>query len=369
MVELYSSMKNKSDKLNQPLGTIVEVDALEILESGLKPSQLQLKDGYGSNQATAYPHSSLLRLGLVVAVCISWTITSSVAILVNKNVMVDVGFKYPTTVAWMGLLTTTTASFITMQLLVPQHQRQHMSLRYYMTRVMPTGFFMALTFFTGNSAYLYLTVAFVQMLKAFCPVVTMLLLFLVSLERATPRLIASVLLISCGVAMASYGEMHMSVVGLTVMLTSVVSESVRLVMTQHLLVGRSFHPFEGLTYISSACTFWLMIMALFLEWPQLYSAQAYLLVGEHPLKFLITAVTGFGVNALAILVIKLASSLTLKVLGTVKDAALVTVGVVFLHEVVSPLQLLGYTISLLGFVAYNVIKASSLQQGRVGKSQ
>ena len=44
-------------------------------------------------------------------------------------------------------------------------------------------------------------------------------------------------------------------------------------------------------------------------------------------------------------------------LGTVKDAALVTVGVVFLHEAVSPLQLSGYLLSLAGFIAYNVIKA------------
>ena len=50
------------------------------------------------------------------------------------------------------------------------------------------------------------------MLKAFCPVITMLLLFAARLERPTPRLIASILLISLGVSMASYGEMNMSFV-------------------------------------------------------------------------------------------------------------------------------------------------------------
>ena len=134
------------------------------------------------------------------------------------------------------------------------------------------------------------------MLKAFCPVITMLLLFATRLERATPRLVASVAVISAGVAIASYGEMHLSLVrrrrdgggggrcdacdapvrrrrkdsllflcpsfllrpsllpppypahasfpahclqvGVATMLTSVVAESSRLVMTQHLLVGR-----------------------------------------------------------------------------------------------------------------------------------
>lgn len=36
----------------------------------------------------------------------------------------------------------------------------------------------------GNTAYLYLTVSFIQMLKAACPVITMLLLFALRLERA-----------------------------------------------------------------------------------------------------------------------------------------------------------------------------------------
>ena len=48
-----------------------------------------------------------------------------------------------------------------------------------------------------------------------------------------------------------------------------------------------------------------------------------------------------------------------QVLGTVKDAALITVGVVFLHEAVSPIQLSGYLLSLVGFVSYNMIKAGT----------
>ncbi len=79
--------------------------------------------------------------------------------------MVDLKFPYPCTIAWMGLLTTTACCLVALRLVVPPGQRQGISRRHYLTRVLPTGFFMALTFQMGNTGYLYLTVAFVQMLK------------------------------------------------------------------------------------------------------------------------------------------------------------------------------------------------------------
>lgn len=54
--------------------------------------------------------------------------------------------------------------------------------RFYVTRMLPVGFCMALTLVCGNTVYMYLTVAFIQMLKAFTPVITMLGLFLAALE-------------------------------------------------------------------------------------------------------------------------------------------------------------------------------------------
>jgi len=295
-------------------------------------------------QATKNLNSAyFLKAVVVVATCAAWTVISS----------------YPTTIACLGLLTTTLLSYLSILCIIPQHDRHVVSSNHFFSRILPTGFMMALTFQTGNGAYLYLTVSFVQMLKAFCPVFTMLLLFATRLERATPRLVASVSVISIGVAAASYGELNMSVVGLATMLTSVLAESVRLVMTQHLLVGQALHPLEGLFYIGAACSFCLMMLAAVFELSPLLTTGAYRMVLEHPGKFLAAALAGFGVNCLAILVIKLASSLTLKVLGTVKDAVLVTVGVVFLHEVVSKLQLTGYVISLVGFISYNIIKATT----------
>jgi hypothetical protein len=55
-------------------------------------------------------------------------------------------------------------------------------MRFFAVRMLPVGFFMALTLMCGNTVYMYLTVAFIQMLKAFTPVITMLGLFMAALE-------------------------------------------------------------------------------------------------------------------------------------------------------------------------------------------
>ena len=79
-----------------------------------------------------------------------------------------------------------------------------------------------------------------------------------------------------------------------------------------------------------------------------------------------THLAGFGVNSLAYVVIQTASSLTLKVLGTVKNAVVVWIGIVFLHEPVSALQAAGYAISLVAFFWYNRIKMQQVAGGAGG---
>ena len=68
----------------------------------------------------------------------------------------------------------------------------------YMTRIIPVGFFMAATLHFGNLVYFHLTVSFIQMLKAFTPVITMLFLFAARLENPNRSMICSVLVVACG---------------------------------------------------------------------------------------------------------------------------------------------------------------------------
>ena len=111
-------------------------------------------------------------------------------------------------------------------------KRPEMTPRFYLTRIAPVGLAMALTLHFGNVVYLHLSVAFIQMLKAFTPIVTMVALAVAGLEAPKRALVSAVSLIAVGTAVASYGEGHLSLVGLGCMLLSEAFEATRLVMTQ-----------------------------------------------------------------------------------------------------------------------------------------
>ena len=82
-------------------------------------------------------------------------------------------------------------------------------------------------------------------LKAFTPIVTMLVLFVAGLETLSVRLVTALALVTFGTALASLGEVNLSFVGIACMLASETFEAVRLVMTQILLVEHKFHPSES----------------------------------------------------------------------------------------------------------------------------
>jgi hypothetical protein len=65
------------------------------------------------------------------------------------------------------------------------------------------------------------------------------------------QMVLSVLGIAGGTALAAYGEVHNSVLGLVIMFASEVLEATRLVMTQLLLTGHKMGPFEGLMWMVS----------------------------------------------------------------------------------------------------------------------
>merc|ERR1712060_110876 len=101
--------------------------------------------------------------------------------------------------------------------------------------MVPIGVAQGLTFACGNAAYMYLTITFTQMLSAFTPTVTLLLLYLFRVEVPTCRATCAVILIGCGTVLSSYGEGQFHLVGVAFRCMGIFTEAMRLVLTQKLL--------------------------------------------------------------------------------------------------------------------------------------
>ena len=93
-------------------------------------------------------------------------------------------------------------------------------------------------------------------------------------------------------------------------------------------------------YLAPACTMWLVLGVAIVEWPAMARENALGLIRDKPALYMAAAAMGFGVNALAYVVIQMASSLTLKVLGTSKNALIVWIGVAFIGDVITGLQVM-----------------------------
>lgn len=109
-----------------------------------------------------------------------------------------------------------------------------------------------------------------------------------------------------------------------------------------------------------ACFAWLMLGAAVVEWPSMFRAGHQTIPLQHPALFLLAAGMGFAVNVLAYATIKLASSLTLKVLGCVKNALVIVAAMLLFAEEVTVLQGVGYVVSTAAFGLYTHIKMTQI---------
>uniref|UniRef100_A0A7S4DXF7 Sugar phosphate transporter domain-containing protein n=1 Tax=Lotharella globosa TaxID=91324 RepID=A0A7S4DXF7_9EUKA len=277
-------------------------------------------------------------------------------IMTNKHLMKDVGYDFPITHTFYTSAFCASAVWIYVLLTGTKLKKAPIVTReFYLKNIMPIGFFQGATIVLGMSSYLYLTVAFAQMLKAAGPVLIVVVLRFFGMSIPTNKVLAAVGVIVLGTVLSGYGEMNFSIIGVCTMMGAQVSEAFRLVMSQKLLNNLKFDVLEGLCYITPAAAFWVLLAALFVEAPRM-NWDTLDLVKENWHFFVMSGMFAIGVNTINACVIKFTSSLMLKLLSTARAASLVLFNFFFMGEMVTGVQFCGYSISLAGFLLYNVYR-------------
>jgi len=283
-----------------------------------------------------------------------YLLASPTAILVNKILMKDYGFGYPVLVSALGQTTTAVCAFVAVHcggVSVENGRRVDRG------SMLLLGGASALALVLGQYPYLYLTVAFIQMLKAFSPAYMVGFLYCLGVEYPSRRVIACVLGLSMFTCIASAGEVNFNLVGVLFMAAASCSDALRLVVAQKLLRNQKMQPLETLYFISPICVLWMLPAAVLTELPTAYRAGSLRLVREHTFIFAASGIAGCFVNLTSFLLVKRTSSMTLKTLTMARNGGLVMVSALVMGETITTLEAVGYT-GLLGcFTAYTVVKA------------
>ena len=196
-------------------------------------------------------------------------------------------------------------------------------------------------------------------MKAAVPCVTMIVLVATALEKPHRMTVLGVLILT-GTALAAYGDRlpvdrghHDVFVG--------VLRAFRIAVLQYLLGNLRFDLIGGLCVMAPASfAFWFWgSCCLISDVPgragSRRSPDSRTNTSRH--------VLGFCVNLLTLAVIKSTSSLTFKVVGQVKNTVVILVSVVVFGSEITFLQVVGYSISMVGFAVYQRGKQVQAEAG------
>ncbi|KFY21623.1 hypothetical protein V493_07251 [Pseudogymnoascus sp. VKM F-4281 (FW-2241)] len=211
----------------------------------------------------------------------------------------------------------------------------------------------SLSLICGNLTYLYLSVAFIQMLKATTPVAVLVTGWFFGVQKPNMRVLFNVSFIVIGVVLASFGEIKFVMLGFLFQCGGIMFEAVRLVMVQRLLNSpdSKMDPLVSLYYFAPVCTVFNGLIALAWEVPKVSMAEVHK-VGLH--NFALNAMVAFALNVSVVFLIGKTSSLVLTLCGVLKDILLVAASMMIWGTIVTPLQFIGYAIALGGLVYYKL---------------
>ncbi|KAG6811028.1 hypothetical protein H0H92_009298 [Tricholoma furcatifolium] len=279
-----------------------------------------------------------------------WIVLSSSVIIYNNYLYNSLDFRYPVfTVTWhLAFAAAGTRILQRTTHLLDAAKDVNMDQHLFLTRIVPIGILFSGSLVLSNTAYLYLSVSYIQMLKAFVPVAILLITWLFRIQEPNRKLAMIVLMISSGVALASHGELHFHLGGFMIQASAVVFEAARLVLIQILLHNLKMDPLVSLHYYAPVCAVINLCILPFTE--GLAPFRDLLTIG--PLILITNAAVAFLLNVAAVFLVGVGSGLVLTLAGVFKDILLVTGSVALFGSTITPLQVFGYSIALGGLVLF-----------------
>ncbi|CAM8934374.1 unnamed protein product [Rhodiola kirilowii] len=280
---------------------------------------------------------------------------SSGQIFFNKWVLSskEINFPYPLGLTLLHMMFSSVLCYVLTKFFTVFEVEEGMTMEIYVRSVIPIGATFAMTLWLGNTAYLYISVAFAQMLKEIMPVAVFILGVAAGLEIMSYRMLFIMFVISFGVLVASYGEININLIGVVYQMGGVIGEALRLIFMEILVKrkGLKLNPISVMYYVSPCSALCLFIPWIFLEKPKMDANASW---HFQPVVLILNSLCTFALNLSVFLVITHTSALTIRVAGVVKDWVVVLLSaLLFADTKLTLINLFGYGIAIAGVAAYN----------------
>ncbi|GLB42046.1 putative TPT-domain-containing protein [Lyophyllum shimeji] len=342
--------------LNEKSSSNPDLEMVELTKETYTPHTPVLPSPASASASPARPR---LTAATIIPI---WIVLSSTVIIYNNYVYNNLHFPYPVfTVTWhLAFAALGTRVLQRTTRLLDGARDVHMDRALFVRRILPIGVLFSGSLILSNTAYLYLSVSYIQMLKAFNPVVILLISWTFRLQDPNKKLFLIVIMISSGVALASHGELRFHLGGFLVQAGAVLFEASRLVLIQILLHNLKMDPLVSLHYYAPVCAAINLFVLPFTEGLEPFRHLSNL----GPLVLLSNAGVAFLLNIAAVFLVGVGSGLVLTLAGVFKmltlsiffasgqDILLITGSVLIFSNPITPLQVFGYSIALAGLVLF-----------------
>ncbi|KAK6945258.1 Sugar phosphate transporter domain [Dillenia turbinata] len=211
----------------------------------------------------------------------------------------------------------------------------------------------------GNISLRYLPVSFNQAVGATTPFFTAMFAYLMTMKREAWITYAALVPVVLGVIIASGGEPSFHLFGFIMCISATAARAFKSVLQGILLSaeGEKLNSMNLLLYMSPIAVLVLLPTTMIME-PSV-TEDIFVLGREHRFMWILLTVNSamaYSVNLTNFLVTKHTSALTLQVLGNAKGAVAVVISIILFKNPVTVIGIGGYTITVLGVVAYGETK-------------